>query len=650
MQSQSTSKKRGSSDDVVEVPDPGKTTQHRGQAPKASQKANAPVSRPQQAAQSTQQQNNRTEAEQRMKQAQLNQASQQGQAPNTMQQPQLTPEEREKLSLKLSQLNEEVIRSTPPRRPVQMDMPTRMKMIAKLSGAKEMVVRMDKFLPMFFAMFRNEDSARDLIRTVSVTVKDFMRILLTDSFQRRLLTAQGKNSDLLNPIDQFTTTLEELDQAIGLLGRLYQYTMNKVAEQRAKSVGAQNLQGVPPPQQLAKPELSAANLQQHQASVQAERQASVQKSHHNNNQAPPAPTSDKPPYPWAGAQSPHGVPIYDRENALTQDNLKLPNKKRKTNNQPTSAGSTPVQQAGTPKPSPLANKGLSPELQRIPAPTMFRCPVPNCSSGTIGFASQADLERHQVDMHKPKEPVIEDPLKFALEHMQLAMNLDKNGKSKSKGVATAKVEAQAMKKSSSMQGTPAMKRETSTPMSRVVSNHLLRTPQPSAVKTPASESKALPQLSTEDSNTPTIVTEDPWADSLIKPETIREAFSGLSTLNGPKAWTKMQDFHLTPESMSSDNTEKNSPRPSDISENDFVKISMDLDDKGWIPISWSDPTMEFEELDLGTDGFGNGGDLMDWETMFGEPVEVAEENAKKAQKKYLRNPYGPTDEWLKVMK
>lgn len=455
--------------------------------------------------------------------------------------------------------------------------------------------------------------------------------------------------------------------------------MARVAQEKEKAEKAKGnatqecTQGPQTQQQPAKqqpPVLSAANLQQHQHNMQAERQASVQKSHHNSNRAPPAPTSDKPPYTFGlGAQSPHGIPVYG-PNELTQDNLKLPtNKKRKTNNQPTSSASTPAQQAGTPhqKPSPQVKIDPSPEVQRVPAPIMYRCMVPNCSGGSVGLGSQNELDAHNVDVHQPKEPVIEDPLQFSLEQMRFALNLDDNGKAKPKANGATvpdKLGASTMNKSSSMHGTPAMKQETATPMSRAPTHtgpspasHLLKTSQASGnIKTPMSETKSLLKdgVAAKAPN-PLIVTEDPWADSLIQQDTIHEAFSGLSSLNGPKAWTKIQDYHLTPESMSSDNT--TSPRPSDISENDLVKINMDMsvDDKSWIPVSWSDPMMtELEELDLGGEnwaggaGAGTGADMMDWETLFGETGEEAQEKARVAQRKYMRDPHGPTEEWLKV--
>ena len=489
--------------------------------------------------------------------------------------------------------------------------------------------------------------------------------------------AQFKDLNQGIPVDNFTISWDELDKSHHMLHRFYTITMQRMNQEKGKVQAMQNNQGSKPANQPANsqpPGLTAANLQHHDNSMQAERQASVQRSHNNSSRAPQAPTSEKAPYTFGfGAQSPspHGVPVYGPD--LTQANLKLPNKKRKTNPQSGSPVPTPAQGTPLQKPSPLAHKVQSPELQKSQAPAMLKCPVSNCSSGATGFTSQADLDKHKMEAHGPKEPVIEDPLQFALEHIRFGLNLDDNGKAKPKAdgnAGNAKAEATTMMKSSSMQGTPGMKQETGTPMSRVPTHtgpspasHIpLKTPQTSVnIKTPASESKPLPKDPTKDNNTtPMIVTDDPWADSRVSQDSIHNAFSGLSTLNGPKSWTKIQDYYLTPESMSStEPTDKNSPRPSDVSENDFVKINMDVDmgDKSWIPINWSSDPMGggLEDLDLGADPFGvgtgmgaGGADMMDWETMFGETVEEAEEKARRAQRRYARDPEGPTEEWLKL--
>ncbi|KAL8829632.1 MAG: hypothetical protein Q9191_001904 [Dirinaria sp. TL-2023a] len=671
--------KRSSTDDVVEVPDP-KTAQNKSQAAKPAQQKSNPAA---QAAKLQQTQVGQPDAkQQQMQRVQTTQ----GQPVNQPTKGAPAMQKSEEAQARLRELVNEVKQRHPLGAPVPMNAATRAKMVERLRSESVMQIlsRMDKFLPLFFTMFKDENSTKEMIRA------------------RLLLACQYKDQNG-TPSDHFTISAEELENCHNILLRFTQVTMQRVQAEKTNSqhLQQQQQQQQPqPPQPPAKETtsaLSAANLRQHENNTQAARQLSQQR-HHNSNRAPLAPTSDKPPYTFPPAQSPHGVPVYG-PTELTADKLQLQLpvvKKRKGNNNQSSAASTPAQQVVTPmqKPSPSVSKMASPEISRPPAPTMIKCPIPHCQH-PAGFVSQADLDKHILDVHEPKEPVIDDPFQYALEQMRFALNLDKNGKQVPKAgteLPNAKIEALAMKGSASSQG-QAMKQESATPMSRVPTqtdpspaSNLLKTPQIANMKTPASDSKALQNDSANQGATPLIITpdaNDPWSASLVSPETIREAFSGLAHLNGPKSWTKIQDYHLTPESMSSENTEKNSPRPSDISENDAVKINMELEmgaeDKGWIPISWGDPMMQFEGLDLGPNpfdlgtetlgegqdlfggdsglGIGSsttrggalmGDDLMDWETMFGETAEQAEDAAKKAQKKYLKDPFGPTDEWLKV--
>ena len=170
MQNQATSKgtKRGSSDDVVEVPDPKITQQQqRVQGVKTSQKANVSKARPEQATQAAQKAPNpRPEAEQRTKRAPLPQASEANQAAGSAQ-GQQKPEEAHRLEARLKELVDEVSRNVPPRQPIPMDFATRAKMVQKLIQAREMIIRMDRLMPLYFKMFKDENGTKDLIRTVS---------------------------------------------------------------------------------------------------------------------------------------------------------------------------------------------------------------------------------------------------------------------------------------------------------------------------------------------------------------------------------------------------------------------------------------------------------------------------------------------------
>lgn len=412
------------------------------------------------------------------------------------------------------------------------------------------------------------------------------------------------------PVDHFTIGSEELELNVMTLNKYFNTTMSRMESQ--KNPAQRNSQAAKEPT----PALSAANLQQHQNNMNAAREASMKKG---SNRAPPAPTSAQAPNPWPVPSSPHGNPLRYGAPGLTQDKLQLPAKKKMKNNSG-SAASTPAHVHGTPGPAPsplIVTK--SPEFQKTPAPAMLKCPIPNCSES---FAAQSDLEKH-MEKHEVKEPIIDDPLKFALEQMRKALNLDENGQSKPKADVSM-AEAPKMKQSASMQG---MKQEASTPMSRVPTG-----------QSPASQSKALqpPKAQAISNALPDeILPEDPWANSLIRQETIHEAFSGLASLPGMKSFTRIQDY-LTPESSTSDATDPSniSPRPSDVSENDAVKISMDMD-KSWVPVDWYDDggigDSDFELLDLNVDVDG-GPEPIELDSLWGETAEESQAIAERGQK------------------
>lgn len=170
MQSQASNKgvKRSSNDDVVEVPDPKMMQQQqRPHAAKTSQKASAPNMRPTQSTQTAQKQDGRMETEQPSKHAQKSVQAQQGNQPTNSAQVQQKNDEVSQLNTRLQEIVDEVTRTTaPPRQPMPTDTTTRMVMIQKLASARAMIIRIDRFIPIYFKYFNDEDSTRDLIRTV----------------------------------------------------------------------------------------------------------------------------------------------------------------------------------------------------------------------------------------------------------------------------------------------------------------------------------------------------------------------------------------------------------------------------------------------------------------------------------------------------
>ena len=431
-------------------------------------------------------------------------------------------------------------------------------------------------------------------------------------------------------------------------------------------------QSQPQPPREEMPMLNAANLQHHQLALQHARAANLQRNHNNTGMAmqktlsnnssrtPAAPTSTQPPFPFGG-QPPHGVPraYAERPNELTQDQLIIPSAKRRKGNQAPSAGSTPVLTQGTPaaRPSPQVTRVEIPEVQRMPpASVSLKCIDPDCAMSSEEFAAQADLDTHQRRIH----PNFNDPLEFCLESIRMGLNLDGNGNSKSRP-ETAKVdnpgasEAMHTKQSVSTHGQTMVKQETATPMTRVPTQtgpspaaNLLKTPQATNVKTPASDVKPAskdgkavdPKASQAASKTAAPVTEDPWAGSGIPASVISSAFSGLSDLQSLGPWNKIQST-LTPDStLSSGNTEKNSPHPSDISENDAVNININVDEANWMPSEWfTDEIGGIEVLNMDQELDG-----MDWN--FDDAVAAEPRKVKKGKEK--RDEWAPSSEWLKL--
>lgn len=270
--------------------------------------------------------------------------------------------------------------------------------------------------------------------------------------------------------------------------------------------------------------------------------------------------------------------------------------------------------------------------------------------------TQANLDAHQKQIH----PNFNDPLEFCLESIRMGLNLDENGKSKiqrevAKVDAGNAAETAPIQKSASTQGQAKIKQEAVTPMTRVptqtgpsLASNLLQTPQTSNVKTPVSDVKPVPKdgkaadprASQAAPKIPAPAIQDPWAGSDIPASVITSAFSGLSDLQSLNPWSKIQNT-LTPDStLSSGDTEKNSPRPSDISENDAVNISINVDDTDWMPSEWfMDGMGGMEALNMEQELEG-----MDWGFDDAAVVEIG----KAGKRKEKRDELAPSPEWLKI--
>ena len=421
-----------------------------------------------------------------------------------------------------------------------------------------------------------------------------------------------------------------------------------------------------PPQQL-----NAANLQQQQDAINLQRAASVQRSHANSNRAPAAPTTTHAPFPLTSL-SPSGVPqIYASKNELTQEKLVLPvSKKRKNNNNPTSAASTPAYSKGTPvtKSSPLP-KPASPDVQRTKATiSLMKCLEEGCTTGGAGFATKDELEKHYSEAHDPTQN-IKDPTEaaeYAIESLREVLGLDENGNCKPVAPETkqekAVSQAPVMKSTVSSQG---IKQEVSTPMSRnptqtgpSPSAALLKTPQnTSSVKTPNSDTKSLVRevianvASGSNNTVPAAAVEsDGWANSKVDKTWFSAVYGGLTNLNrsvGTEAMTAyLQRNPFTPSTTPS-SAAKDSPDRTDISPRDDLNVSInvqagepgELEDDWVLTHDWFDDDLQSDMADL---TLPNLEDIMEWQKTFANDDEDLEDE------KLNDNEWGAPVEFLKA--
>ncbi|KAI4283639.1 MAG: hypothetical protein L6R35_005099 [Caloplaca aegaea] len=633
--------KRNSNDeDVVEVPKPNPSksqvgAQNQSSAPPMKQRPQAPEPKAQMNAKHSTNQN--------LPDQSPNAGSQNAGPPGM---PNMSREEVARRDARLRQLGNELSLNQPPRRPVPMTAVTRAQMSQKLKELSQMVSRLDASLPAFFRNNPNEAVTRRLID------------------MRNKIKAQYRDKHF-NLVDQFTISPQELEEAFSSIKEYFMYIMSKFSKRitNGSQPGEQQQnqqQSQRPPINQEKAPLSTVNLTEHQNMLQAERQANMQKhAGGHGSRIPAAPTSDKPPFPL-GSQSPHGTPTAYGPQKLNADQLVLPQHKRRKSNHPPSAGSTPVpaQEASMSRSSPLVPKLASPGVPRAAVPHMsFKCGVSDCLAGQRGFASQAELEQHNTDEHERKEADIEDPVEFCLEAVRDALGLDEKGQSLPRKET---LEAPKMKTSLSAQSEKVVRQEASTPMARASTqtgpspgSNFLKTPQAmSGVRTPASDAGfAVREGKGKDAKGPTPLPKetspppvDPWAGSYISADAITSNWSSLADMQS-LSFTKIQ-MSLTPSSSGNDKSEKNSPRPSDISENDVVKINLGIggDEKnGWVPGEWFEDSLysDIESMHFGADQLI--GDV-DWD-VFGDLSDTEMADVPKGRK---RMEDVVSEEWLKV--
>ncbi|KAI1169971.1 hypothetical protein F4777DRAFT_150271 [Nemania sp. FL0916] len=238
--------------------------------------------------------------------------------------------------------------------------------------------------------------------------------------------------------DKFSITSADLDQIRSLLESMGKEIAAQAPLGMKKNLSQQNPSEPAVPQGAsARPTaptaqtvpLNAANLEKQTQALSRIRQRSTSKV----GQAPAAPTTAQPPFPF-GAQSPDGRPTYIGGPAVTQENLQLPARKKVKTEARTGPG--PSQTGMNTNASPQGQKLSSPEMNKRQAPPevkqaashpKYPCTEQYCESQTTGFPTEELLHRHMEEEHiKPAE----NPLKFWADSSAEAFGLDTNGKIK----------------------------------------------------------------------------------------------------------------------------------------------------------------------------------------------------------------------------
>lgn len=565
---QPANKKRASSDDVVEVPNPN-----------AQQSARAGVQQPQGQQAQTQKQ-----------------PPQQGRALLTPAQiAALNPDERQRYEQSrtvpdtpenerikiLSQEEAQNVRNLPM---IPMDQETRANVLKALREVQPILVNMSRAIGKWFQYTHDENRARAFVR-----------------FKYKY-TLQFRGDNAAQPRNGFSLTLKDIDQAKALLNSMIKDLSDRFpGMKRPNPDPTQSQTTLQPPSRNAQPipappaQLSAANLQQ------------LNKMHQRSGSrggslAPAAPTSSQPPFQFgAGSPPPNGVPAYPNDKPpVTRETLHLPAKKRQK--QETMSKSSVGQSS-----SPNNTKPMSPEMKRQPAEAKqpqkpsFYCIDPDCNRHNIGFESEEALQSHINEEH-----TIGDPTQFVQQNLSSMLGLDAQGhaaKPTNPQDPTAAPFAPKMSLDGSKQGqTPNVKSENTptaaTPMNRQVSMNRQgsaagsktgapskSTPSKDNTKTPVSQkdaNKTLNQVPKE------IVLEDPWANATIDPNDLFQAFQPFESGAGG-AISDMNVYRsITPNDTPESSKDGISEPNSDISDGVGLDINLDIFDDTWMPFGSSE--------------------------------------------------------------
>ncbi|RMZ88224.1 hypothetical protein DV736_g4544, partial [Chaetothyriales sp. CBS 134916] len=268
-------------------------------------------------------------------------------------------------------------------RPLKLDQNTRSQMAARLttSHVKSMMSHFDQFLNNYPDIDPNEADWKKFVEYKLDLFAQYQQASVAD----KTWIAQ----------DVFSVTPERLEMMLNELNAKFGQLNSTVATSK--------------PQQQP----SNANWARHTG------QEPLLKQSKAGDSAPPAPTTDRPPFPFSdprghlAATSKYASPTLKQEDA----------KRRKKNQATLANNAAPPASATQPTaPSPQALK----QQQPPPPAVMFRCPISSCQQASWGFISQTELDQHINTAHMTDINPSTDQLAFLDTTLRDVFNLDEN--------------------------------------------------------------------------------------------------------------------------------------------------------------------------------------------------------------------------------
>nr|KMM73029.1 hypothetical protein CPAG_09318 [Coccidioides posadasii RMSCC 3488] len=494
----------------------------------------------------------------------------------------------------LKQMYAELVRNDNAVVPVAMTSAQKAAVTQQLRENTYMLSRMDTLVQWISKFPGQEKNVRTLLQ---------MRMLLMKQFK-------GPDWTLA---DHFTIASDYLANAIAHIKKWFAEMISRVQSSRLSQTSSRTAAVQPGITQQASPKgptpLNASNLQQLE-----QQEAALQRARKAAQTIPPAPTTVQPPFPL-GATSPQGVPRVYGPTSVTQESLTLPPPKRRKPNQ--AAAKAPAKSAEQRSPAVKAETPAAPEAKRpvsVPKDT-FKCSIVECKYHIKGFPSQAALDNHVNEEHKPEEPIT-NALDFAIESYRKGLGLDKadekpldaneqrprdsatlGGKAQQPskpGMSITPSSSQPMAQTSSLAGaksiSPSSLQRKPSQMSsakehQATSAELKRVPSKDAKKPPGN---------TAETGLSPPAAKDPWEDSPTSLEAIRSTFGELAEQSFfDVGWDRVDELLLsdaftamrskdTPQSTDASAVTQ-TPQDSDVSKDEDLDMVMDMDDSWALP-------------------------------------------------------------------